>query len=131
MRNIIKQQKLSEKQIQESGIVLVICFLFIDKILYPIPFVITLVLLLLTLLKPIFFKPFAFVWFSLSEVLGGFVQKIFLVIVFYFVVCPIGFLMNLFQPNEMRLSRKQMEGKTTAFISRNYKYTLDDLKKPF
>lgn len=131
MKNLIKQQKLSEKQIQESGIVFIICLLIIDHFVYPIPFVFTLFLLFIVLIKPLFYKPFAIAWFFLAEMLGSQVPKIILTIVFYLIVCPVGMIINLFKENQMRLSRKQMESKSTAFISREHKYTIADIEKPF
>lgn len=87
-----------------------------------------LVLLLMTL--PSLIKPFAFIWLNFSLLLGSFMSKVILTIVFYCVLCPMGFLLKVFKKDPLKI--KQFKSSThSVFTNRNHRFTPDDLKHPF
>ncbi|MBN2805619.1 MAG: hypothetical protein JXR22_03095 [Prolixibacteraceae bacterium] len=63
-------------------------------------------------------------WYKLGEVLGWFVSKVILVLLFYLFLLPIALLNRIFQPDKLKLKRNQ----TSHWIVRNHQYSANDLK---
>jgi hypothetical protein len=72
----------------------------------------------------------AVIWFSVTNLLGAFVSKFFLGIIFFLVITPIGVLRKLLKKDGMKLLKYKGESKS-AFITRNHTYTEKDLINPF
>ena len=126
-----KKSPITKKQAADSGMALVlialICFAVLrhDAWLWA-----AIAILVLDMIFPIIFKPFAFVWFGLSRVLGTVMSKIMLAVVFFLVVFPMGFLRRILGKDSLRLHQFRKE-KTSVFAERNHEYTAADLDKPY
>ncbi|MBI1388214.1 MAG: hypothetical protein GC154_07175 [bacterium] len=79
---------------------------------------------------PPIFKPFAFLWFGLSFVLGTVVSKIVLGIIFFIVVTPVGFLRSVTGGDPMRL-KGWKKGGDSVFIERGVRFSSSDVEKPY
>ena len=123
--------RITKKQASDSGMAFVlialICFAVLrhDAWLWA-----AMAILVLDMIFPIIFKPFAFVWFGLSRILGTFMSKIMLALVFFLVVFPMGLIRRILGKDSLRLHQFRRE-KTTVFAERNHEYTASDLDKPY
>jgi ABC-type uncharacterized transport system permease subunit len=79
---------------------------------------------------PGLFKPFARVWFGLSEAMGAVVSRILLGLVFFLVVTPMGLLRRLAGKDPMRL-KAFGRGDDTAFTVRDQAVEGRDLERMF
>lgn len=122
---------ITKKQAADSGMALVlislICFAVSrhDAWLWA-----AMAVLVLDMVCPVIFKPFAFLWFGLAKVMGTFMSKIMLALVFFLVVFPIGLLRRILGKDSLRLHQFKRE-KTSVFAERNHEYTAADLDKPY
>ena len=62
-------------------------------------------LLLLNMLWPQLYRPLAFLWFGLADVLGTIVSRILLTILFFCLVVPVGLLRRCTKADPMKLRR--------------------------
>ena len=122
---------VTKKQAADSGMALVlialICFAVLrhDAWLWA-----AVAILVVDMIFPVIFKPFAFIWFGFSRILGTFMSKIMLALVFFLVVFPMGMIRRILGKDTLRLHQFRRE-KTTVFAERNHEYTAADLDKPY
>ena len=88
------------------------------------------VLLLITMVWPTFFRPVAPLWFGLSHVLGSIVSRIFFSIIFFAVATPMGLVRRIFGADAMKLKLWKKDS-GSVFVTRNHTYTPENLEKPF
>jgi polyferredoxin len=84
------------------------------------------VLILVTIVLPIIFYPFAFLWFGLSKLLSVISPAIILGILFFLVVTPVGLLRRLLGKDSMKLKQFKKD-RHSVMIDRNHLYTETDL----
>ena len=124
-------KKISKKQATDSGmavvLILLLIGLFSQNILYlklAIPF------LLINMIFPMFFYPFAIVWLGFSHLLGTVVSKIILTVVFIVLVLPVGLFRRLLGKDSLQLA-KFKKGDGSVMLTRNKVFELKDIEKPF
>ena|ERR1700730_447526 len=83
-------------------------------------------LLLLTILIPNIFYPFAVLWFGLSTILGKVSSFVILNVIFFFLVFPMGFFRRLLGKDILKL-KKFKTGRNSVMIERNHLYEAVDL----
>jgi len=122
---------ITKKQSVDSGMALVLLSLIvylvwkIDAALYC-----GVVFLVINMTVPTLFKPFAWLWFGLSTLLGTVMSKILLSIVFITIITPIGLIRRLLGKDSLQLKNFK-RSKNSVFINRDHKYTENDIVKPF
>jgi hypothetical protein len=84
----------------------------------------------LNMTAPQVFRPVAIVWLGLSHVVGAFVSRILLTVVFFIVVTPIGVLRRLIGKDSMKL-RIFKSGESSVMVQRNHTFTGSDLERPY
>ena len=99
----IKSIKSDKKELRQFGItigiilsLLGVLFLWRDKDWYTYLLIISVVFLFFGLFIPILLKPIHKTWMTLSVLLGWFVTRVIMIILFYLVVTPIALLARLF-----------------------------------
>ena len=126
-----EKSRITKKQASDSGMALVLIALICFAVLrYDAWLWAAMIILVLDMIFPIIFKPFAFVWFGFSRILGTFMSKIMLALVFFLVVFPMGMIRWILGKDSLRLHQFRKE-KTTVFAERNHEYTAADLDKPY
>jgi hypothetical protein len=86
--------------------------------------------ILLCMLRPRIFTPFAVFWYGLGHVLGAVVSRIVLTAVYILVVVPVGLVRRLTGTDTMQLKRwKKADG--SVFVARNHLYTREDVTHPY
>jgi hypothetical protein len=88
------------------------------------------VLILMTIILPIIFYPFAIVWFGLSELLSIVSPAIILTIIFFLIVAPVGLIRRLLGKDSMQLKQFKKD-KRPVMIDRNHLYIESDLLHTF
>ena len=105
------------------GIVFSIVFLLIS--LYPLlksgdirvwSLVVSFIFLILGIVNSKILSPFNKLWFKFGLLLGKFVSPLIMMIIFFFVVTPIGILMRLFRKDVLNL---KFNNKETYWIKKN------------
>lgn len=97
-------------------------------------------LLFINMLYPRFFYIPAILWFSLANILGLLSSKVLLMLIFFFVITPIGITRRFFRIilrsknynsyDSMKLKQWKMST-DSVFKTRNHKFIKDDLIKPY
>ncbi len=129
-KNSVKNP-ITKKQAADSGMALVLIALICLAALKNNYFLWTaMAILVLDMICPVIFKPFAFVWFGLARILGTFMSKIMLALVFFLVVFPMGMIRRILGKDSLRLHQFRKD-KTSVFAERNHEYTAADLDKPY
>lgn len=108
-------------------LILLLVLLYTRDIQWGIP---ALVVLVIAMTWPSFFKPLARIWFALSHFMGAVVSKIVLSLIFFLIVTPIGLVRKVAGADAMGL-RKWGEDVATGFVDRDHLYSADELEKPF
>ncbi|SHM45138.1 hypothetical protein [Mucilaginibacter sp. OK098] len=88
------------------------------------------VLILVTIILPIVFYPFAVVWFGLSELLSIVSPAIILTLIFFLIVTPVGLIRRLLGKDNMQLKQFK-KNRQSVMIDRNHLYTKSDLLHTF
>ena len=114
------------------GTLFFIFFLFIG--LYPLissgtiriwSIILSLVFLIITIIKPNLFTFLNKLWIKFGFLLGKVISPIVMLLIFFFIVTPIGILVRVFKKDVMGLKRE----KFSYWINRDYK--LQSMKKQF
>jgi hypothetical protein len=88
------------------------------------------VALVVDMVWPAAFAPFAVVWFGLSAVMGAVVSRVLLTVLFFGVVTPIGLVRRALGRDSMRL-RQWRRGRESVFTVRDHQYTPADITRPY
>jgi hypothetical protein len=87
-------------------------------------------LTLITLLVPIVFNPFAAFWFRLSKILSSIGSRVFLTIVFFIVVTPVGLVRRLMKRDNLKIDQFKKSTKS-VMTDRDHLYTTGDFTDTF
>ena len=118
-------------QARDTGLAMVLILLIIEYIKRPGWLVVAaMAALVLTMVRPIVFKPLAKVWFALSHLLGTVVSKIILSIVFFCIVTPMGLIRKAFGADPMK-TKLWKKGDESVLVERDHLYVKEDIEKPY
>jgi len=122
---------ISKKKCSDAGMAAVLIMLlvgiFTKKVIF---YQIGIPLLVINMIIPVIFYPFAIVWFGLSGLMGDILSRIILSVVYIFVVLPVGFIRKLTGKDPLKL-REFKKTDQSVMISRDHMYVPSDLEKPF
>ena len=122
---------ITKEQAKDSGMAIVLILLLVgyftkDDLFYRI----AVPILLINMIFPMFYYPFAILWFGLSNILGAIVSKILLSVVFFIIVLPVALLRQLFGKDSLLLKKFKKSNKS-VMKTRNHTYVGTDLENPF
>ena len=131
MDSSIITTKINKKQATDAGmafvlILLILGFLFDSELFFKI----AVLILVVNMIVPMLFYPFAVIWFSFSNLLGAVVSRIILSLVFFVVVTPIALIRKLLDKDTLQLT-KFKENSYTVMTTRNHLYTSEEIEKPY
>lgn len=86
-------------------------------------------ILLAVIVLPALFKPVAFLWFGLAEVLSRFFSSVLLTVLYFAVVSPVGLARRALGADAMQLKKYGSSG--SGFTVREHEYSREDLKNPY
>ncbi len=122
---------MTRRQAVDSGLALVFMVLlaaWLGRATWAVPTAVALVLLLMV--WPSAFKPFAALWLGLSHLLGGVMSPALLTIVFFLVVTPVGLLRGAMGKDSLRLKAFK-NGEASVFRVRDHRVQASDLERPY
>lgn len=123
--------QITTRQRIETGILLAIGCLVLAEVYQEWLLVIMAVgLLLLSLVLPIVFHPFAFLWFGLAQVLSFFFSHLLLTVLFFLLVTPVGLFRKWIGKDNLQLKNFKKSRQSTLIV-RDHTYEASDLKNPF
>jgi multisubunit Na+/H+ antiporter MnhG subunit len=93
-------------------------------------FQVSILLLLVTIIRPCVYKPFASVWFGLSELIGNLASKLILALLFILLVTPFGVVRRALGIDALNL-RKWKKDDSSVFRVRDHVYASEDMDKPY
>jgi hypothetical protein len=134
MKNIIRNAfkiNISKDQCKDAGMALVLLTMILNYIFansYWIIFGIA--LSIVTMSVPNLIKPAAKLWFGAAQLIGTYVSKLILFIVYYAVVTPVGLLRRLLKKDSLKLKEFKRDAKS-VMENRNVTYKSKDIVKPF
>ncbi|NQU31699.1 MAG: hypothetical protein HQ521_00550 [Bacteroidetes bacterium] len=124
-------KNISNKQASDSGMAFVLILLligfFTKNYLY---YQIAIPALILNMIYPRFFYLFAIVWLGISELMGAIVSKVLLTIIYVLLVIPVGLYRRIIGKDSLRLKDFKNE-RTSVMIDRDYKFSSQDIEKPY
>lgn len=89
-------------------------------------------LLLMNMIWPRFFVPVAKIWLGFSTLLGTFMAKVVMALIFFCVVCPVAAMRRVSGGDSDSLQLKKWKaGRGSVFTVRNHKYSTEDISKPY
>jgi hypothetical protein len=122
---------ITKKQCIEFGLVAILVTIFLSMYQKQSYFITwAFILTLLTLLIPILFYPFAAIWFWLSKILSFIGSRVFLTVIFFIVVTPMGLIRRLFKKDSLKIYQFKKSTKS-VLTDRNHLYTADDFTDAF
>lgn len=124
-------RNMTRRQAIDSGLALVLIVLLfagLGRQAWAVPTAIALVLLLMV--WPGAFKPFASLWLGLSHLLGSVMSRVLLTVVFYLVVMPVGLVRRAAGKDSLRLKAFK-KGNDSVFRVRDHQVRAEDLERPY
>ena len=130
LRKILPKE-ISKDQTKDSGLALILILLLIgfftkNEVFYKI----TIPILLLNMIAPKVFYPFAIVWLGFSHFMGTIMSKFILTLLYIILVVPIGMLRKLFGKDTLQL-KKFKQGRESVLMDRNHLFGSADIDKPY
>ena len=123
---IVKEQNVN------AGLALIlICLIaghFLETQIGTFYLIIPIILIVMTF--PNVLKPFSFLWYGFSFVLGSVVSKVVLSFIFYCFLTPLSLVINLFRGDPLKL-KEFKRGTESLFINKDKKYKKSDIVYPF
>jgi Saxitoxin biosynthesis operon protein SxtJ len=124
-------RKITTEQSRDTGMAMVVLLLLLflargrKELLFA-----ALVVQVLSMISPRIYRPVAVVWLGLSDILGMFIPKILLGIVFVGVVTPLGLVLRLLGKDPLKLHAFRSGG-SSVMVERNHIFNAEDLEKPY
>ena len=132
-----KKQKFSlfasvtRQQNSEFGLVVILAVLAFSYWLEDMNLLLfTILLVLTTILFPVIFTPFTFLWYGLSRLLGKIMSSILLGLIFVLIITPVGCIRRLFGKDDLSL-RKFGKSRKSVFVNRDHEYGKKDMVNMF
>lgn len=122
---------ISEKQSSDTGMAIVLILLIIALLTKNDAFiVISAVTLIINMIYPNFYYPFAIIWLGFSHLLGTVVSKIILTIVFIILVIPVSIFRRILGKDSLYL-KDFKKSSTSVMKIREHKFSASDIEKPY
>jgi hypothetical protein len=123
--------QINRKKCSDAGmaavLILLLLGLFTRRIIF---YQVAIPLLVINMIVPYFFYPFAFLWFGLAAIMGDILSKIILAVIYVIFVIPVGLVRRMAGKDPLNL-RNFKRADHSVMIRRDHLYTSSDLEKPF
>jgi hypothetical protein len=124
-------KKITKDQSRDTGMAMVLLALLLGFLTEARGFfTLAVVLLVVTMAVPAFYRAIAFLWLGLSHILGTIVSRILLTVVFFVMVLPVGLLRRVMGKDSLQL-RKFSVGRESVMKVRDHVYVPSDIDKPY
>lgn len=128
---LARLRRATNDQARDTGMAMVlICLLLAYWGHHPQFLPLAIALLLLTMAWPKIFRPLAVLWFGLSHIMGNVVSKVFLTILFFGLVTPIGLIRRMLGKDSLQL-RQWKKDTGSVLVQREGAFRPEDLVNPY
>jgi len=125
------QVEVNIDRARDTGMAMVLILLLLELFLGTgIYYKIAIPVLVINMIAPQFFYPVAYVWFGITQLLGTFVSKILLFLVFMIFVLPMAIIRRLMGKDSL-LIKSWKKNHLSVFKTRNQLFTSSDIEKPY
>ena len=122
---------ISKKQASDTGMAIVLVLLLIGLFSQnTIYYKIAIPVLIINMIVPMLFYPFAIIWLGFSHLLGTVVSKIILTIVYIVLVIPVGIFRRILGKDSLQLNEFKKDTGSVMKV-RNYNFSSKDIEKPY
>ncbi|RJQ79849.1 MAG: hypothetical protein C4519_10760 [Desulfobacteraceae bacterium] len=122
---------VTKEQAKDTGMAMVLILLLTGFVTEnPLFIKIAVPVLIIDMIVPAIYKPVALIWLRLSHLIGTFVSRILLTLVFYLVVTPIGLIRQILGYDSLYL-KKFKGGSESVMKVRVITYDKSDIEKPY
>ena len=119
------------EQAKDTGLALALLCLLIVQFKHAYKIVpLAILLMIVTMAWPRAFRPLAGLWFGLSHLLGTFMSKVILTILFFILVTPIGVIRRSLGADSLQL-KKWKKDQNSVFLVRGNLIDKKDLQTPY
>ncbi len=119
------------EQSRDTGMGLTLLCLLIVQFKHAYKLVpLAMLLLIITMVWPKFFRPLAGLWFELSHLMGTLMSKVLLTVVFFVIVTPIGLIRRSMGADSLQLN-KWKKNRDSVFLVRADLIDKKDLRAPY
>ena len=124
-------RKVTKAQARDTGLAAVLILLLIAHFRESAALVApAIIVLVVDMAWPNFFRPLAYVWFTLANIMRKIVSSILLTVLFLVIVTPIGLLRRLSGADSMKV-KQWKDGPKSVFEERDQVFTAKDLERPY
>jgi hypothetical protein len=124
-------KSFTKKQLSDAGMALVLILLliglFTKATLY---YKLAVPALFINMIFPLFFYPFAFIWYGFTNLLGTFISKLLLMIIYIILVLPFGMIRRLFGKDSLHLNDFKKDT-VSVMQTRNHRFLSEDIVNPY
>ena len=122
---------ITKKQSSDTGMAMILILMIIAVLTEnDIYILISIPALIMNMTFPTFYYPIAVVWLGLSHLVGTFLSKIILSLVFILMVIPMSFIRKLLGRDTLLLKEFKKSSKSVMKI-REHNYSSLDIEKPY
>jgi hypothetical protein len=122
---------ITKEQAKDSGMAIVLILLLVGLITKDnIYFKLAAGVLLMDMIFPMFYYPFAIFWLGISGIMGSIVSKVLLLVIYFVIVLPVALWRRLLGKDSLLLKGFKKSNES-VMRSRNHVYEAADLEKPF
>jgi len=128
---MIEYKSLTSKDVTGSAMAAILITLLIIFFMETAHYsLIAIGLLIVTMTVPNLFKPFAFIWLNLAQLLGEISSKVILTTIFFVIVTPIGIIIQYVRKDPLNI-RSFKRSKDSVFKTKDHMYTQNDIINPY
>ena len=118
-------------QARDTGLALALLCLLVVQFKHAYKLVpLAIIFLIVTMVWPRAFRPVAGLWFGLSHLLGTFMSKVILSVIFFVIVTPIGLIRRILGADTLQL-KKWKKNQDSVFLVRADLVHKKDLQTPY
>jgi hypothetical protein len=133
VHNKYRFKNITKDQAKDTGMAIVL-LLFILGQLFPeragMFHISAIAVLILNMVLPIAYKPAAWLWFGLANILGTVMSKILLAVIFIVLVTPVGIIRGMLGKDTLFL-KKWKKDDSSVFHVRDHLFQSQDVEKPY
>ena len=122
---------INKEQAKDTGMAMVLILLLIGYFSENTAFFTAAIpVLVVDMIFPTLFRPIAYVWLTLANVLGTVMSKVLLSIVFFVIVTPVGVLRQLLGADTLLLKQWKKD-KVSVFKIRDHNFDPEEIERPY
>ena len=122
---------ISKDQAKDAGMAVVLILLILGVVLKQKNFyTYAIAALVVNMIFPGIYKPFAVIWFGMATFLGTIMSKVLLTVVYILLVLPVGLLRRLLGKDSLQLKKFKKDG-SSVFRERDHLFQSTDIENPY